>query len=199
MVVVDDNSPDGTGELAETLSRDYPLKVVHRSGRAGLASAVVAGFEQAEKAVLGVMDADLQHPPEAIPLLLARIAEGADVVIASRYTPGGGTVGWSLGRRFISWGARRLSHLVLPPVKKVSDPLSGFFLLRRGVIEGVNLRPTGYKILLEILIRGKYSRVEEVPYLFENRKQGRSNLGLREYLRYLRHLYILARAKQETS
>jgi len=192
LIVVDDNSPDGTSELAKSLSSKYPVSVLVRTTERGLASAVVAGFNQAKGEVLGVIDADLQHPPEFIPDLLNAIRGGADVAIASRYIPGGGIEGWTLKRKIISKGAKLPANLLLSSARKIKDPLSGFFLFRRKVIDGAVLSPTGYKILLEVLARGNVSHVVEVPYTFKERERGKSNLTAKEQINYLKHLYRLA-------
>ncbi len=192
LIVVDDNSPDGTAELAQSLSPKYPIRVICRKDERGLASAVIAGFNHARGEVLGVIDADLQHPPERVPELVEAIQNGADVVVASRYIPGGGIEGWSTKRRIISRGATALARLFLPSIRKVKDPISGFFLLKRGVIEGVELKPIGYKILLEILAKGKAEQVKEIPYTFEQRVWGESSLDLGEQLNYLKHVFTLA-------
>lgn len=192
LIVVDDNSPDGTSELAKSLSQKYPVSVINRRNERGLASAVVDGFKQAKGEILGVIDADLQHPPEILPELLKEIRSGAEVAIASRYVEGGGSEGWSMKRKIISKGARVLAELLLPSLRGIKDPLSGFFLLRRKVIDGVGLSPTGYKILLEVLVRGKPSEVAEVPYTFRERERGESNLNAGEGINYLKHLYRLA-------
>jgi len=191
VIVVDDDSPDGTAEVAEALSHECPIKVVVRKAERGLASAVVTGFRHSAAPVLGVMDADLQHPPEQLPLLMEEIYSGADLVVASRYSPGGGTVGWSIGRIFISRAATYLGRSVLSAARRTPDPLSGFFLLRREVIDGVELRPSGYKILLEVLTRGRANRVASVPYVFHKRSKGRSKLGVREQANYLFQLMSL--------
>ena len=192
LIVVDDNSPDGTSELAKSLSSKYPLKVIVRMSERGLASAVVAGFDQATGQVLGVIDADLQHPPEAIPALLEAIREGADVAIASRYVEGGSIEGWSTKREVISKGAKLLATILLPSTREINDPLAGFFLFKRKVIDGVVLTPTGYKILLEVLVRGNASHIAEVPYTFKERERGKSNLTFREQLNFLKHLSRLS-------
>jgi dolichol-phosphate mannosyltransferase len=186
--VVDDNSPDGTSEIANRLSQQYPVRVITRINERGLASAVVEGFKQASGEILGVIDADLQHPPEVIPELLENVRSGADVVIASRYVEGGGSEGWSAGRKIISKGSKLLAQVLLPSVRGIKDPLSGFFLLRKEVIDGVELSPTGYKILLEVLVKGKATEVAEVPYIFKVRERGTSNLTSGEGIRYLKHL-----------
>ena len=188
LVVVDDNSPDGTSEIANSLSQQYPVRVITRRNERGLASAVVEGFKQASGAILGVIDADLQHPPEVVPELLENVRSGADVVIASRYVEGGGSEGWSASRKIISKGSKLLAQVLLPSARGIKDPLSGFFLFRREVIDGVELSPTGYKILLEVLVKGKASEIAEVPYIFRVRERGTSNLTSGEGIRYLKHL-----------
>ena len=191
LVVVDDNSPDGTSEIANSLSQQYPVRVITRRNERGLASAVVEGFKQARGEILGVIDADLQHPPEVVPELLENVRSGADVVIASRYVEGGGSEGWSASRKIISKGSKLLAQVLLPSARGIKDPLSGFFLLRREVIDGVELSPTGYKILLEVLVKGRASEIAEVPYIFRVRERGTSNLTGGEGIRYLKHLYRL--------
>ena len=192
LIVVDDNSPDGTSELAKSLSAKYPVSVIVRTNERGLASAVVAGFKQANGVVLGVIDADLQHPPEFIPALLKAVRDGADVAIASRYIPGGGIEGWTFKRKIISLGAKLPANILLSSARKIKDPLSGFFLFRKKVIDGVTLSPTGYKIILEVLVRGNVNNVVEVPYTFKERERGKSNLSAKEQINYLKHLYRLA-------
>jgi len=112
LVVVDDNSPDGTSEIANSLSQQYPVRVITRRNERGLASAVVEGFKQARGEILGVIDADLQHPPEVVPELLENVRSGADVVIASRYVEGGGSEGWSASRKIISKGSKLLAQVL---------------------------------------------------------------------------------------
>jgi len=143
LIVVDDDSPDGTAELAENLSHKYPIRVICRKGERGLATAVVGGFSHASGQVLGVIDADLQHPPEMLPKLLREIDNGADVAVGSRYIPGGGMEGWSFTRRFMSKIATMTARTFVPSIRKVKDPMSGFFLFKREVIDGVDLKPVG--------------------------------------------------------
>ena len=192
LIVVDDNSPDGTSELAQSLSKEYPVRVITRRNERGLASAVVEGFKQAGGEILGVIDADLQHPPEVLLELLKKVRSGAEVVIASRYVEGGGSEGWSVRRKIVSKGSKLLAQLLLPSIRGIKDPLSGFFLVRREVIDGVELSPTGYKILLEVLVKGKASERAEVPSIFMVRERGKSNLSGGEGINYLKHLYYLA-------
>ena len=197
LIIVDDNSPDGTGALAEELAKEKPIKVVHREGKLGLASAVIDGFNQASGDVLGVIDADLQHPPEYIPELF-RAIDGADIVIASRYVDGGGVEGWTITREFVSRGAKFAPQFLFAKIRSVKDPLSGFFLFRKKAIEGIELNPIGYKILLEILVRGNHSEVAEVPYVFKGRERGASTFNATEQVNYLKHLWRLIRSEHET-
>jgi dolichol-phosphate mannosyltransferase len=193
IVIVDDNSPDGTGARAEELAKQYRMKVVHRSGKLGLSSAVIDGFNSASGEHLVVMDADLSHPPEKIPEMVKKIIDGeAEMVIGSRYVEGGEVENWPIHRRLVSKGATLLAR----PLTKVKDPMSGFFALKSSVIEGVKLDPVGYKIGLEILVKGKCSKVAEVPIRFANRKAGKSKLGGTEMLKYIDHVSTLYEQKR---
>lgn len=187
LLVVDDNSPDGTAEAAEEMSREYPVKVLRRSGKLGLASAVIHGFEHAKGDVLGVIDADLQHPPEYVADFALAVMNGHDIAVGSRYTRGGKIEGWCMYRSLVSRGAIMLSK----PLTNVKDPMSGYFFIKRKVIENVSFSPIGYKILLEILAKGSYENVKEIPYTFSIRKHGKSKLGGGEYFNYLKLLYYL--------
>lgn len=198
-ILVDDNSADGTREFAEELSKKYPIRVIYRKSERGLASAVVEGFKHASGNIFVVMDADLQHSPEKIPELIKELEKGSDIAIASRYIQGGGIEKWSYFRRLTSYIAQFLAKTILPGVRKIRDPLSGFFALNREVIKESNLNPSGYKILLEILAKGNYKKVAEVPLIFKERKTGKSKLNLREEINYLRHLYKLSKSEKEIS
>ena len=193
IVVVDDDSPDRTWELAQELLTHYPtLKVMRRRTERGLSTAVVRGWQAARGEVLAVIDGDLQHPPEVLIALYGEIQKGADIAVASRHVEGGGVSDWSLVRRIVSRTAQVLGLLILPGVVgRVSDPMSGYFMVRRSALEGVPLRPLGYKILLEVLARGRIRWIAEVPYLFRERAQGESKLTTRVYLDYWRHLLRL--------
>lgn len=189
MVIVDDNSPDGTGRVAEELAQRFNLRVLHRPGKLGLASAVVDGFKVSSGSILGIMDADLSHAPETLPRMLEVLWSGqADLAVGSRYVPGGGTGGWPLKRRFTSVMACQLAR----PLTGVRDATSGFLLMRREVVEGVCLNPIGFKIGLEIIAKGRYEHCIEVPYIFHDRLAGKSKFGRREILAYLRQLTMLA-------
>ena len=196
VIIVDDNSPDGTSELARTLVRQYPITVITRKNQRGLASAIVEGFKQAEGSILGVIDADLQHPPEILPKLLERVKNGAGMAIASRYIDGGEIKGWSIKRQIISVMSKLLAQILLPTTRKIKDPLSGFFIIKREVIKGIRLSPTGYKIALEILVKGHTNEIVEVPYTFVKREKGKSNLDIREGINYIIHLYSLVKYRR---
>lgn len=197
IVFIDDNSADGTAELAASLKDEYPIKVIVRKNKRGLASAVVDGLKVTSGHIIAVMDADLQHPPELVPDLLREIEAGADVAVASRYVKGGGCQGWGLTRRLMSKGAGFLAHLLLPATRQVSDPMSGFFMFNREVVAEARLKPTGYKILLEILMVGKFQSVAEVPYTFVTRERGKSKLNARQQIDYLKHILSLMRRTGE--
>ena len=197
VIFVDDDSRDGTADLINSLSGSYPVRVVVRKGKRGLATAVADGFGYSQSPVMVVMDADLQHPPEVIPALLQAMDSGADIAVASRYVPGGGNLGWSKTRQVISNGAILLSHLLLPSSRRVKDPMSGFFALKRGVAEKLKLEPIGYKILLELIVLSEHARVTEVPFMFQVREQGKSKLNLNQQKEYLKHLLSLMRRSGE--
>jgi dolichol-phosphate mannosyltransferase len=200
LVIVDDGSPDGTGALADELATRHRIRVVHRPGKQGLGTAVIDGFAAATGDILGVMDADLSHPPEALPRLLAALdgsgpaAQGADMAIGSRYVPGGGVKNWPVIRR----GMSRLACLLARPITPARDATSGYFLVRRPCVEGVEIAAGGFKICLELLVRGRVASIVEVPYEFSDRAAGESKMSWREatgYLWQLRDLWRLRRTR----
>ena len=194
IIVVDDNSPDGTAGIAEKLRKHEEVKVYKRNCRMGLTSAILDGVRLAESSLIAVMDADLQHPPELLPMMLKKIDEGYDIVIASRYVKGGQIIGWSLIRRAISRGAIALAHLLLPKTRSVKDPVSGFFLVKKEIIRNLKaVNPSGFKILLEILTRASCGSIAEVPYVFTSRRRGESKLSLKEVINYIHFLLKLRR------
>jgi dolichol-phosphate mannosyltransferase len=188
IIVVDDNSPDGTGIIADALAAEHPVRVVHRSGKLGLGTAVLAGFNIARAPIVGVIDADFSHPPGMIPDLIAIMTEsGADFVVGSRYIAGGGTRNWPIRRLLMS----RLACLLARPLTPVTDATSGFFFIRRSLARGVTTSLSGFKICLELLVRGRPSLVVEVPYLFEGRMAGQSKMNGKEAFGYLVQLVEL--------
>jgi dolichol-phosphate mannosyltransferase len=187
VIVVDDSSPDGTAEAAKELANNYPVKVITRPEKLGLSSAVVEGFKISLGENIGVIDADLQHPPEELKNLVQALLNGYDIAVGSRYVNGGKIEGWSKFRYVVSRGATILSA----PLTDVKDSMSGYFFLKRKVISNVSFSPAGYKILLEILVKGSYNKVKEIPYTFKLRESGKSKLDTGEYVNYLKLLYYL--------
>jgi dolichol-phosphate mannosyltransferase len=184
VVIVDDDSPDGTAKVAEGLKSRFNVQVIVRKKERGLASASIRGMEEAKGDILCVMDADLSHPPEVIPEMLRHIEKGeAELVVGSRHVKGGGIENWTFKRKVVS----KCASLIARPVTKVKDPMSGFFMFRKDVIEGVDLKPKGYKIGLEIIVKGNYNHLIEVPYVFKNRAYGESKLGAKVIKNYLSH------------
>jgi dolichol-phosphate mannosyltransferase len=171
-VISDDASPDGTAEVADGLLRGRGT-VIRRTGPRGLALSVADGFARARADALCVMDADLSHPPEVVPALVKALRAGAELAVASRYVPGGGVAGWPWKRRFLS----RAACWMALPVTRVRDATSGFFCVRPSVIRDLSLSTRGFKIGLEVFVRGRYTRRTEVPFVFTDRFEGESKLG----------------------
>ncbi|MCT7950827.1 glycosyltransferase [Ancylothrix sp. C2] len=193
LLVIDDNSPDRTWEIAQNLIPKYPqLRVMRRETERGLSTAVIRGWQVARGDVLGVIDADLQHPPETLLKLWREIQRGADLATASRHLDSGGVSDWSMIRRVLSRGAQLLGLVLLPEViGRVSDPMSGYFLVRRNALAGVTMNPLGYKILIEVLGRGNIRWISEVGYVFQERQEGESKVTAKQYIEYIQHLIRL--------
>jgi dolichol-phosphate mannosyltransferase len=193
LIVVDDDSPDLTWKIAQDLIRQYPqLRVMRRTEERGLSTAVIRGWQVAKGEILGVIDADLQHPPEILLKLWQEINRGADLAVASRHIEGGGVSEWSMVRRFLSRGAQMLGLIILPEViSRISDPLSGYFLVRREAIANKSLSPVGYKILIEVVGRGRIRWIAETGYVFRERETGESKVTAKQYVEYLQHLLKL--------
>jgi dolichol-phosphate mannosyltransferase len=190
VLVVDDDSPDGTAEVARSMPMPVPLTVRVRKGERGLASAILLGLREARGRVAVVMDADGSHPVGTVPpLARAILGREAEMALASRYMRGGETRDWPLGRRLISHGATFLAR----PLTSARDPMSGFFAVDRSILDRTSLDPVGYKIALEILVRSRPFPIKEVPFVFTERSVGQSKMGTREIARYLRHLGRLSR------
>ncbi len=176
-IIVDDNSPDKTAMVVKELMKKYPIHLIERPGKAGLGSAVRAGFAVAKGDLVGVMDADLSHDPSILPQMIAALRAGGDIAIGSRFGETSKVESWAWWRRMTSecgvWAARKLT--------RTEDPLSGFFLMKKEVIANTVLTTTGYKILLEILVKGSYQTVKEFPFTFRMRKHSVSKLNSKEY------------------
>ncbi|TWT43965.1 Undecaprenyl-phosphate mannosyltransferase [Phycisphaerae bacterium RAS1] len=211
LLIVDDDSPDGTaalaGELGEALRAELsppaaghaPLRCIVRKAQRGLATAVIAGLREARGERIVVMDADLSHPPERIPDLVAALDDpDVEMAIGSRFVAGGAVdLDWPLRRRLNSLMGRLLAR----PLTPVRDMMAGFFCVRRAGLRLSELRPIGYKIALELIVRHGWRRVVEIPIAFADRAAGKTKLNLGEQMRYLRHLgrlYALALSRALT-
>ena len=190
IIVVDDDSPDGTWREAKKFEDIYNVRVIRRIGKRGLVSAILEGIARARHRYVIVMDADLQHPPEVIGKIHRHLKK-CDLVIASRYVEGGGVEGWSPLRLIVSKGATFLAHLFFPKIRIVRDPMSGFFGVNKGILRGVKINALGFKVLLEILVKCRYKSLIEVPYIFRSRKYGSSKLSKGIMIQYVEHLFIL--------
>ena len=201
LIIVDDDSPDLTWQVGMDLLPNYPqLRVMRRQGEKGLSTAVIRGWQASQGEILGVIDGDLQHPPETLTEMLDQILDQAfdanlpnvDLVVASRHVEGGGVSDWGFIRRVLSRGAQMLGLLILPNViGRVSDPMSGYFMVRRSAIANCAMNPLGYKILIEVLGRGQIEKVAEVGYVFQERQEGESKVTWRQYVDYILHLLRL--------
>ena len=188
IVVVDDNSPDGTGAIVDRLeSEGYPVRCLHRPGKMGLSSGVIDGwaFARPDSVALGAMDADFSHDATIVPqMVLALQNDGYGLAIGSRYVPGGGIANWPKRRIVTS----RIAIALAQPLTPVKDITSGFFLVKRDALQGVELDPIGFKIGLEVIAKAHYGRALEVPYVFTDRVAGTSKLNQNEIFNYLKQL-----------
>jgi dolichol-phosphate mannosyltransferase len=193
IIVVDDDSRDGTEEIVTAIGQEDPrVRLLVRKGERGLSGAVLTGWRHTGASILGVMDADLQHPPELLPALVAAILEGNDLAIGSRYTAGGQVGKWNPIRKGLSTVAVWATWPIQRPGVRAHDPMTGYFMLRREVIDGIEFQPTGFKLLLEILVRGRLRKVKEVPLAFGSRAAGASKANFKvgwDYAKLLLRLY----------
>ncbi|RLC91903.1 MAG: polyprenol monophosphomannose synthase [Chloroflexi bacterium] len=203
VIVVDDNSPDGTGGIADRLAaeNDGRVDVIHRVGKLGLGTAYIAGFKRAlvERAdLICTMDADFSHNPRYIPAMVEKIGQGYDLVIGSRYVPGGGTSGCTFGRKLLSWGANGFARVMLG--LHAHDTTAGFRCYRREVLESVDIdeiKASGYSFLIEMLYRVQRRgwRVGGVPIIFENRRLGTSKISKNEVIKAMMTVVRLAQER----
>ena len=198
-ILIVDDSDDGTPDEAALAAKEIGVlvRVMHREGKerkGGLSTAVIAGIGASRGEYICVMDADLQHPPQLVPVMLEAARDRhADLVMASRYARGGSDGGLSSSlRRFLSKASKWLVRLLFfPRLLRVTEPLTGYFVVRRSLLEGVTLSPIGFKILLEILIRSQWSRSIDVPLKFDRRAAGKSKATIKQGTDFLRHVLIL--------
>ena len=185
LIIVDDNSPDGTGPAAEALTDRFPVRVIHRAGKLGLGSAVMEGWQASDRPYLGVIDADLSHDPQILPALIRGLRDH-DLTIGSRFGATSVVEKWALHRKMISFVGVGMARLITG----AEDPLSGYFCLHRGVLGDLSLTSTGYKILLEILVKGTYRSHHSIPFVFRNRQFSRSKLNWREHTLFAKQILI---------
>jgi dolichol-phosphate mannosyltransferase len=190
VLVVDDNSPDGTAKLVRDEFDDDRVQCLVRTEETGLSSAIIRGLDAANGSSRVVMDADLQHPPERVPDLVEAVEAGADIAIGTRFGAGGCIPAWPAHRRLISRGAAWLARWQIPAARQITDPMTGFFAVDGSLIDNrtAQLHPDGYKALLEIMARCPVEDVDEVGFEFSERVAGESKLTPLEYLRFARHL-----------
>ncbi len=198
IIVVDDDSPDGTLEAALAIASTHPqIRLTKRQGKHELAISVIRGWQTATGAVLATINADFQHPPALIAEMWNR-AHDSDLVVASRYCTGGGVGDWPLRRRAFAYGARCLGVVLLPAIfRRVSDPLSGCFMFRREVLAGAEMNPIGYKSLVEVLVHGRVTTISECPYNMRKRRAGSSKATLMRSLEYIVQLWRLRAALEK--
>ncbi len=198
IIVIDDNSPDGTGKIVEEYIRnngkisENKIFVINRKGKKGLSSAILDGIHQSKGNTVLVMDSDFSHPPEIITKMIQTLKKSqCDIVIASRYIKGGGVTGWPFKRKVMSKVATKIAKKGLGI--KNSDPMSGFFAFKRAIINGIKFDAIGYKMLLEILVKAKGVTVKEIPYTFSNRQVGSSKLSSSIIIDYIKSVWKLYR------
>lgn len=191
IIIVDDNSPDGTGAIVDRLSHDFPVRCLHRAGKMGLSSGVIDGwkFARPESEALGAIDGDFSHDISILPRMVHALESGGyGLAIGSRYVKGGGIANWPMKRIITS----KVACMLAAPLTPLKDITSGYLLVRREAIEDVDLDPIGFKIGLEVIAKGHYGKAIEIPYVFTDRVAGESKLNEKEifnYLKQLRRLY----------
>jgi len=182
-----DDSTDSTPEVLEAVSSERPnVSYIHRENEKGLATAVLLGFRKAGGDYLACMDADLQHPPEILLPMYVALEAGADMCIPSRLIPGGSDGGLNWYRKFISGTARKIGQIMLPCLRKISDPTSGLFMFRRNIIADADMRPIGWKIMIEVIATSRFSKIIEIPYTFAERLSGESKIDSQATVQYLK-------------
>ena len=198
IVFIDDSTDDTPSVIEEVMKEDPHVRYEHRTNEKGLATAVIRGFRIAKGDYLACMDADLQHPPAILRPMYAALESGADFCIPSRFIKGGSDGGLNLYRKFVSGTARYIGKILLPSLRKISDPTSGLFMFRKEAIENADLRPIGWKIMVEVLAMSTYSTVVEIPYSFQERTEGESKLSTKVTLQYLQQVFdLMKRGKKQ--
>lgn len=193
IIVVDDNSPDRTGAIVDRLSSELPVRCLHRAGKLGLSSGVIEGwrFARPESEALGAMDADFSHDINILPQMVKALENGYGLAVGSRYVQGGGITNWPMKRIVTS----KVACMLAQPLTRIKDITSGYFLVRRDALEGVELDPIGFKIGLEVIAKAHYGKAIEVPYVFTDRIEGISKMNQKEIVNYLKQLRKLYTAR----
>ncbi|MBQ8007544.1 MAG: polyprenol monophosphomannose synthase [Lachnospiraceae bacterium] len=199
-VIFVDDSTDNTPDAIKKVIEENPnVRMEHRETEKGLATAVLEGFKLSRGDYIAVMDADLQHPPAILRSMYAVMETGVDFCVPSRFIPGGSDGGLGPYRKLVSGVARYIGKIMLPSLRKITDPTSGLFMFRRSVIEDADLRPIGWKIMVEVLAMGNYRSVVEIPYKFQARPAGESKLSSKVTLEYLKQVAELTRRGKKQS
>ncbi|MDO4188270.1 MAG: polyprenol monophosphomannose synthase [Lachnospiraceae bacterium] len=191
IIFVDDSKDNTPDVIREIIEKKPHVRLEHRVGETGLATAVLKGFTLAEGDYVACMDADLQHPPKILKYMYYALEEGYDFCIPSRFIPGGSDGGLNLYRKFVSGVARYIGKICLPCLRRVTDPTSGLFMFRRECLEGADLQPIGWKIMVEVLAMCKYGSIIEIPYTFQDREAGESKLSGKVTMEYLKQVFNL--------
>ena len=196
ILIVDDDSCDGTADIVSAIAQeDARIRLLVRKGQRGLSGAILHGWENTDAPIVGVMDADFQHPPEVLAELARAISFGCDLVIGSRYACGGRFSQWNFFRRLLSSAAVLATWPVQRVGLRAKDPMSGFFFVRRDCLTGIEFQQSGFKLLLEILVRARISSVREIPFCFGQRYRGSSKANIKVALEYGRLLARLYRGR----
>jgi dolichol-phosphate mannosyltransferase len=199
LIFVDDSTDDTPEAILAVQKENANVRMEHRTGEAGLATAVLKGFSLASGDYIAVMDADLQHPPQILRSMYFVLESGADFCVPSRFIPGGSDGGLGPYRKLVSGVARYIGKILLPCLREITDPTSGLFMFKRAVIEGeCHLEPIGWKILVEVLALGTYKSVVEIPYKFQARPTGESKLSSKVTVEYMKQIFsLIKRGKKQ--
>lgn len=191
VIFVDDSNDETPQVIEEAAKTDKHVRLFHRENEKGLATAVVKGFSLAKGDFVACMDADLQHPPEVLLDMYAAMLAHADMAIPSRLIPGGSDGGLDIVRKIISGSARYLAKIILPCLRGISDPTSGLFMVKRELLQGADLNPIGWKIMVEVVSQCNVKKILETPYAFHDRESGESKISLKVSLQFVEQLFHL--------
>lgn len=198
VIFVDDSNDETPDVIRQVMKENDRVRLEHRTTEKGLATAVLKGFSLSKGDYVAVMDADLQHPPKILKSMYAVMETGVDFCVPSRFIPGGSDGGLGPYRKLVSAVARYIGKILLPCLRKITDPTSGLFMFRREVIDGADMRPIGWKILVEVLATATFKTVVEIPYKFQARPAGESKLSSKVTIEYLQQIKdLMKRGKKQ--